>query len=469
MNCYNCGCHLSEYDYCTACGADVALYKRILAVSNMYYNEGLEKAGIRDLTGAVSSLRQSLKFNKNNVEARNLLGLVFFERGEVVAALSEWVISKNLRPQKNIADDYIDMIQNNATRLDTINQTIKKYNQALVYCNQGSKDLAMIQLKKVLSLNPRFIRAHQLLALLYIDSEQWERAKRELDKCCRIDINNTQTLRYLKEVEAMRAPDEQGRGGQKKKSEAAVRYQSDNEMIIQPNSFREPKNTGLSTLFNVGIGLVLGIASMFFLILPAAVNRERTKAQEEIRTIGDEMDVKTATIATMQQTIDEMTAENSRIHEELDAYVGTDGTLRTIDILLEGASEYLETADAAATESYLDDVKDSINNLNEMSEPFRRLYNNLLLKIGPELSASYFASGNAAYNDEDYDTAIADLTKAVSYDATNGDALFTLGNAYRRAGMSAEAIEVYEKVIELFPGTQRAARAQNYINDLSNH
>ncbi len=92
MNCYNCGCHLSEYDYCTACGADVALYKRILAVSNMYYNEGLEKAGIRDLTGAVSSLRQSLKFNKNNVEARNLLGLVFFERGEVVAALSEWVI-----------------------------------------------------------------------------------------------------------------------------------------------------------------------------------------------------------------------------------------------------------------------------------------------------------------------------------------------------------------------------------------
>ncbi len=103
-----------------------------------------------------------------------------------------------------------------------------------------------------------------------------------------------------------------------------------------------------------------------------------------------------------------------------------------------------------------------------MSEPFGRLYNNLLLKIGPELSASYFASGNAAYNDEDYDAAIADLTKAVNYDATNGDALFTLGNAYRRAGKNAEAIEVYERVIELFPGTQRAARAQNYINDLRN-
>ena len=176
MFCYNCGCQLSEHNFCTACGADVSMYKRIMFVSNMYYNDGLEKAGVRDLTGAITSLRQSLKFNKNNIDARNLLGLVYFETGEVVAALSEWVISKNLRPEKNIADDYIKRLQSNSARLDSINQTIKKYNQAYAYCLQDSKDLAIIQLKKVLSLNPRFIRAHQLLALLYMDSEQWERA-----------------------------------------------------------------------------------------------------------------------------------------------------------------------------------------------------------------------------------------------------------------------------------------------------
>ena len=26
MFCYNCGCHLSEHDFCTSCGADVSLY-----------------------------------------------------------------------------------------------------------------------------------------------------------------------------------------------------------------------------------------------------------------------------------------------------------------------------------------------------------------------------------------------------------------------------------------------------------
>ena len=82
MKCYNCGCTLSEDDFCTACGADVRTYKRIVRLSNRYYNEGLEKARVRDLTGAAASLKLSLKCNKNNVQARNLLGLVFFETGE---------------------------------------------------------------------------------------------------------------------------------------------------------------------------------------------------------------------------------------------------------------------------------------------------------------------------------------------------------------------------------------------------
>ena len=87
--------------------------KRALLLSNRFYNRGLDKAQIRDLSGAVEMLRQSLQFNKKNIMARNLLGLVYFEMGEAVAALSEWVISKNLQPQDNIASQYIDRLQSN--------------------------------------------------------------------------------------------------------------------------------------------------------------------------------------------------------------------------------------------------------------------------------------------------------------------------------------------------------------------
>ena len=300
MFCYNCGCQLSEHDFCTACGADVSLYKKIMSMSNRFYNDGLEKAGVRDLTGAINSLRQSLKFNKNNIEARNLLGLVYFETGEVVAALSEWVISKNMRPEKNIADDYINMLQSNASRLDAINQTIKKYNQALLYCNQDSKDLAIIQLKKVLSLNPKFIRAHQLLALLYMDSEQWDKAERELRKCMDIDRNNTQTLRYLKEVEMQLAPDENSKQPGRRKKDDAVRYQSDNEIIIQPLNVKEQKSTGISSLINIAIGLVIGLAVMYFLVVPAAVSNANNEAQKTIADIGNQLDTKTSRIQELE-------------------------------------------------------------------------------------------------------------------------------------------------------------------------
>ncbi|MBE5884101.1 MAG: tetratricopeptide repeat protein [Lachnospiraceae bacterium] len=465
MFCYHCGCHLSEHDFCTACGADVSLYKKIMNVSNLFYNEGLERAGVRDLTGAITSLRQSLKFNKNNIEARNLLGLVYFEMGEVVAALSEWVISKNLRPEKNIADDYIDMLQSNASRLDAINQTIKKYNQALVYCLQDSKDLAVIQLKKVLSLNPKFVRAHQLLALLYMDAEEWERAQRELKKCLDIDRNSTLTLRYLKEVEIMLAPDENVKPVGRKKRDDAVRYQSDNEVIIQPLNVREQKVGGVSTLVNIGIGLVIGLAAMYFLVVPAAVSNVNNEAQKTITEIGNQLDAKTSRIQEIEQQLSDLQAENDDLNQELQGIVGTDGTLQTIDNLLTAATAYLETQDIQQTAANLESIAQSIN-VEDTSDAFQSLYHTLLGTIGPELSEQYYTEGYSAVRSEDYTVAIENLAKAFYYDETHVDALLELGNVYRKCEDVDNAIATYDKVIELFPDTEQARKAQRNRDNL---
>lgn len=465
MFCYNCGCHLSEHDFCTACGADVSLYKKIMHVSNKFYNEGVERAGVRDLSGAINSLRQSLKFNKNNIEARNLLGLVYFETGEVVAALSEWVISKNLRAEKNIADDYINMLQSNASRLDAINQTIKKYNQALVYCMQDSKDLAIIQLKKVLSLNAKFIRAHQLLALLYMDAEQWERAQRELRKCVDIDRNNTLTLRYLQEVELMLTPEEAPKQTGRRKKDEAVRYRSDNEIIIQPLNVKEQKS-GVSTLVNIGIGLVIGLAAMYYLVVPAAVSNANNEAQRTIAEIGNQSDAKTSRIQELESQLAALQEANDGLNQELEAYVGADGTLQTIDNLLTAATAYLETQDIEQTALNLESIAGSIV-IEETSQAFQTLYNTLLNTIGPDLSETYYTEGNAAYQNDDFEAAIESLSKAVFYDATNGDALYALGNAYRRNEDTANAIATYDRVIELFPDTEWARSALRYRDDIS--
>ena len=94
MKCNKCGATLTDSVFCNNCGANVKIYKKLISTSNALYNRGLERAQVRDLTGAKEDLKNSLKVYKRNIPARNLLGLVYFEMGDVVAALSEYTITR---------------------------------------------------------------------------------------------------------------------------------------------------------------------------------------------------------------------------------------------------------------------------------------------------------------------------------------------------------------------------------------
>ena len=236
MICFRCIDDAGNRLICPGCQADLSKIQKAVRISNSYYNDGLNKANVRNLSGAIESLRRSLKFYKYNTKARNLLGLVYYEFGEVVDALSEWVISTSYQPEDNPASRYLQSIRENRSQLEAVNQTIKKYNQALMYCRQGSKDLAIIQLKKVLSLNSNLGKGHQLRALLYLEDGQLEKAKKSLRNAGKIDTDNTTTLRYLKEVN--RRLKEKGKD-KKPKNDDLIHYQSGNEMIIMPKRFRE--------------------------------------------------------------------------------------------------------------------------------------------------------------------------------------------------------------------------------------
>lgn len=460
MICYNCGCRLSEKNFCTGCGADVTLYKKIMFASNRFYNEGLDKASVRDLSGAITSLRESLKLNKNNIEARNLLGLVYYERGEVVAALSEWVISKNIKEDKNIADDYINMIQNNPGRLETFNQTVKKYNQALLYCQQDSLDLAVIQLKKVLSMNPRFLQARQLLSLLYINNQDWDKAKKELDKCIKIDANNTMTLRYIKEVEAM-MPSEEERV--KKKKEAIV-YQSGNDTVIQPVGKKEI--VGFQTLLNIIIGVVIGVGVAWYLVVPARVQHAQSQVNEQLKSVSEQLDAKTVQVDELTQQINDLTKEKDSLSSSLNEAQGVNVAVEANTDLIEAALMYMnKTADEQTIAEELELIDQDYLD-NDATESFKTLYQTILEAVGPVVAKGYYNIGYEAFRTEEYDTAIENLEKAFKYDATNGEALYNLAQSYNRSGDTDKAVETYKKVIELFPNTEKARKSENYIKEL---
>ena len=207
MLCYRCGNKLGSGRYCLHCGADVTQYRRIVRLSNRFYNHGLEKARVRDLSGAVEDLSRALEIDKRNITARNLLGLVYYEMGETVQALCEWVVSTHYQPENNPASEYVRQLQEDRTELENANQGIRKFNYGLDYARKGSEDLAIIQLEWVTAHHPKMIKAHSLLALLYYSEGRYSKAEKEIRTVLKSDVGNVFCLNMQREMASdIRAP-----------------------------------------------------------------------------------------------------------------------------------------------------------------------------------------------------------------------------------------------------------------------
>ncbi len=455
MKCTHCGLEVGKAAVCPNCGMDLSVFQKARRLSNSYYNRGLEQAVVRDLSGAIESLKKSLKFNKYNTDARNLLGLVYYEIGEVVAALTEWVISKNYQPEDNLAEKYLGDIQDNPQHLQTINQTIKKYNQALMYCRQDSRDLAIIQLKKVLSLNGNLVKAHQLLALLYIQENKLELAKKTLRTAAHIDTDNTLTLRYLKEVNAMIKEQQSNKKKSKNPEDDLISYQSGNETIIMPKRIKETSLAG--SIGYVVIGLVIGVAATAFLVVPnvrrvamSEANKQLVAANETIAENNQTISNLEKQIEKYEEAIDNAAQDSQSVQKKVDSY----------ENLLQGYLAF-EQNDVLSAGKYLNNVDSS-----HLSEASLELYTTMMTSINDRFIRELFNDGYAAYNTGDYDTAIEDLLAVVTQDEnySDGYAAYYLAQAYRRNDDLDSAQPYYRFVVENYPGTDRAKTAQNYLD-----
>lgn len=361
MNCMNCGAFLTDMDldYCPNCGYNVLIQKKVDYLSKIFYNQGLEKASIRDLSGAIACLKQSLMYDKRNIRARNLLGLVYFETGEVVSALSEWVISKNLQPTRNLASEYINKLQANPNKLAAINETIKKYNHALMLCREGHEDMAAIQLRKILTQNSKLIKGYHLLALIQMKNGEWNKARRILKKAAKIDKTNTTTLRFLREVDEQTGVTTRLEKKKKGLFRSGTKENPDtdilgSERVAQPTVYRE--HSKVSVFFILMAGIAAGAVAFWLLAVPAirqgiyqeanqqivqyseslaSQGAELTKAQGEAKESGDTVESVTQELTTeqtksesyqallqaymyyQQQNLDEAAVEIQKVHVDV--------------------------------------------------------------------------------------------------------------------------------------------------------
>ena len=456
MRCYKCNSVLSDEDNCLKCGADVSVYKIVVKASNSYYNQGLEKARVRDLTGAVTALKTSLSLNKKNIKARNLLGLVYYEMGELAMALSEWVISLNLKQDRNVAEVYIRKVKSNPNKLELINQAARRYNIALAKAKEGGDDVALIQLKKVAATYPKFIRANLLLALIYMKRNEDERALKVLHRVLKIDRNNTLALKYIDEINGA-SQTQPADGNEEYYRNSKRKPLSGNDVILPRNSYKEP-SSGVFTVVYILLGVVIGAALIWFLIVPAKLQSSQHENNDTIKKYSEQLSGYSVEITTLEKQNEELTSQLDAANKELEQYKGDSGETALYAKLVEAVSEYLANDVDKAALALAD-----IDVTQLPTQTAKDLYTTLEDKCNGGARTFYMAGLNA-YNQKNYVDAAKYLEKAYELDNKSVETPYYLAMSYFELNDLENAQKYVDVVNSKFGDTTFAKQLKEYVD-----
>ncbi len=467
MKCPNCKYETGRLVLCPNCGMDTVLFSRTCDISNALYNVGLSKAKNGNLSAAKEKLIKSLEFNKCNIDARNLLGLVFYEMGQVGEAIRHFLMSVSIRPEDNMASGYLERFERNARQVEKYNDSLKLYNQALDYIEQKSEDLAIIQLRKAAELNPKNIDAMNLLAFCYLIQKEKDKARVLIDRVLVLDVYNEIAQNYLKEIGISRSSrPEPAQRMNRTMPQPNVSQQTYSRLQVQSQNKKSFGETfHISEILFFVIGGICSFALCFFLLVPASIE-SRESTIERLKT------EKAAVEQELDRTKMDYETKLATIEKENESLKSSNDELGTAMKLQEKIQRALDILNVYNTEDYIK-TSELIYNLDTTDLP-----SDMLEKITQAKEVSYekaaselYSEGAKEFNAKKYADAKLNFGKALKY--AGSDLSFTddiyyllalIGELYDNN--KEEAIKNYETIISNYPNSNRLAQAKTNLQKL---
>ena len=332
-NCSYCGGLVSVNGYCRSCGLGQHFLWKADNTSHYYYNIALDKVGVRDLSGAIESLKMSLRYNKSNTEARNLLGLIYYEMGETVSALSAWVVSVNYKSKDNVAVRYLKELRDDPEIINNANELARTFNKGLELAENHEFDLAVIQLKKCITANPKFIKAYLLLSLIASAQKRKGVAKKYISRVIAIDRTNPIALDFLRSMgesesdinrlaeEGKEAGNEsidyygmeQTKGG--RPARRIIPREQAKTRSLRLKRYREQNLARFSNIYMVA-GILIGLAVFYFLVAPGMKANYTEKLREAENNNSRTISTKNSEIDNLTQELESVSGKNSNFESK---------------------------------------------------------------------------------------------------------------------------------------------------------
>ncbi len=445
MNCPNCGGENINGNICSDCSVNINLYNKIISISNTLYNSGLAKAKSKDLSSAIDCLTKSLRYNKKNIEARNLLGLILFEIGHLGEAYKHFVLSLVYQKDDNKAQKYIDIINKDSHKIDALKDSVRIYNQGLTYLCQKSDDMAIIQLKKAIDINPAFIDAMNLLAATYIYQKENLKALQILDKVLAIDILNPKAQNYRGQIIHTIPNRRSETSEQKVTKQKNIRFVDDSKKM---------SGFGGSAMFNVLyilIGAVISFLIFFVLIIPgmtksnAGIINDLTVKNETLETTLNQLkESNEKTILELQTASKELESQKKSLEEKVN---------------IQNKREVLNEAQNLINNAQYEEAANVLYNLDPTGLPvdLSDTRSQLVAETFPRACNSLYNRAASRYRSRDYDSAEALFLDCIKYADIDsnfaGDSYYYLAEIYYIKEDKEKSKQLFEKVVAEYPAS----------------
>jgi len=450
------------------------LYGKTKRMSSAHYDKGLEMAKARNLTAAIESLKASLQINRKNIQARNLLGLCYYAVGRIGEALREWVISVNYGTDNNPAKGYLGLFQEDMGLLDKLSDATHNYNEALLFMQQYSEDLATIRLKRAVGINPNFVDAMNMLALVHMKTGEMHKAGALAEKVLAIDVGNPFARRYYREIFQKKIPSAKKLRAQADESSRSTinmpRENTGPQKVGNQNPFYAqtqrpaPKVSPISGILLFAAGLGAMFLFMYILVMPSFLE----DSIAERNALATELNNRQAAHASQISERDEMIAD---LEEDLEIFQTLAAQQAEQNLNLQNES-WVNTAYSYLSQELPREALNILLNVDaaRLSPDARATYNHIRETAMPIMEAEYYLQGQSYFNAGNFAEAREALERAAGY-ITEGsdiadDILYFLGRVAEEEGYYNLAQTYFERVINDFPGSNRANAANAGLNRL---
>ncbi len=427
-------------------------------IANAYYNIGLERAQLNDLSGAAGFLKEALHYDKTCIDARNLLGLIFYEMGETADALVQWIISYNFYPdpENNRADYYLGEIQRKTTVIENDSALVKRFNQALTIAQNGGEDFAIIELRDITRKKPNFVKAQLLLAVLYMQTGDYIKAGRALLEVLHIDHNNPQASVLMEEVKRStgKADIEQA----KLKNAFSHREIEDGDVIIPKQSNQVAPDR---IVLHIAIGIMVGIVSFYILVLPTIKRGYNDELNKSIAENSQELSDINLKYNELNDRYDALTKDYGDVSQKLSAYEAenaafTDMYEKLNSVIADYNAGDIEKAVASYT---------SIDRSLVTAEPLLSQLQSVDRVMLNDAFNSLVNSGTNNWNGGNLSQAEYYYKLALEIKSDDPEAMYLLARLYQSQDRVSEANALFDRIVGEHPESayaQRAVEARGY-------